>query len=67
MIAENNLFKAKVGNVFVKKEHNVFYGDTLELGNKINAQGEVIPETIDDYFEVPEPENYELGGLYIED
>lgn len=67
MIEENNLFKAKVGNVFVRKEYNIFYGDTLELGNKINAQGKLVPETIEDYFEVPKPEDYELGGLYVEE
>ena len=60
---DNNIVVAKEGKIFRRKVYGVLYGRVLKLGHTIDPDGTIRPETIDDYEEVDEPSNYELGSI----
>ena len=57
-----NEFIAPKGKVFIRD--NILYGDVLILGKRLLEDNTEIEESINDYYLIDEPDDYELGKQY---
>lgn len=65
-LVEGNKYQADEGKIFYNANDNIFYGDSVSLGTRIDKEGNTVKEVIGiDIIEIDIPNDYVFGGHKI--
>ena len=65
-LVEGNKYQADEGKIFYNANDNIFYGDSVSLGTRIDKEGNTVNEIIGiDIIEIDIPDDYVFGGHKI--
>ena len=65
-LVEGNKYQADEGKIFYNANDNIFYGDSVSLGTRIDREGNTVNEIIGiDIIEIDIPDDYVFGGHKI--
>lgn len=65
-LVEGNKYQADEGKIFYNANDNIFYGDSVSLGTRIDKEGNTVNEIIGiDIIEIDIPDDYVFSGHKI--
>ena len=65
-LVEGNKYQADEGKIFYNANDNIFYGDSVSLGTRVDKEGNTVNEIIGiDIIEIDIPDDYVFGGHKI--